>query len=114
LDEDLRVISFKLLVENFNNKYKNLTVEQKALLKEYINNVNNTAALNQYVTGEVITLANGLKDIGTKVKDKVTRIKLAETISHIKRIKSVKKIKEEHLSALMMSYELLKELKNKI
>ena len=114
LDEDLRIISFKLLVENFNNKYKNLTVEQKALLKEYINNVNNTAALNQYVAGEVVTLTNGLKEIGTKVKDKVTRIKLAETISHIKRIKSVKKIKEEHLSALMMSYELLKELKNKI
>jgi hypothetical protein len=44
--------------------------------------------------------------------DKVTRIKLAETIANVKKIKSVKKIKEEHLSAMMMTYELLGELKN--
>jgi hypothetical protein len=46
----------------------------------------------------------------SKLTDKVTRIKLAETISNV--IKSVKKIKEEHLSAMMMTYELLSELKN--
>ena len=33
--------------------------------------------------------------------------------SNIKKIKSVKKIKEQHLSALMMTYELLSELKDK-
>jgi uncharacterized protein YlbG (UPF0298 family) len=53
-----------------------------------------------------------LKQIGVDITDKVTKIKLAETISNIKKIKSVKKLRESHLSALMMSYELLKELKN--
>jgi hypothetical protein len=113
-DEDLRAISYKLLIESFNNKYKNLTLEQKGLLREYINNLNNTGKLNEYVSNEVVNLTTKLKSAGSKISDKVTRIKLAETISHIKKIKSVKKIKEEHLSALMMSYELLKELKNKI
>ena len=113
-DEDLRAISYKMLVESFNNKYKNLTEEQKLLLREYINNINNTGKLNEYISTEIVKLINGLKEIGSKIPDKVTKIKLAETISNIRKIKSVKKIKEQHLSAMMMSYELLKELKNSL
>lgn len=113
-DEDLRAVSYKLLVESFNNKYKNLSKEQKGLLKEYINNINNTGKLNDYVSNEVSNLVQNLKEVGSKISDKVTKIKLAETISNIKKIKSVKKIKEQHLSALMMTYELLAELKNSL
>lgn len=111
-DEDLRAVSYKLLVESFNNKYKNLTTEQKGLLREYINNINNTGKLNEYVSNEVSKLIESLKSVGSKVSDKVTKIKLAETIANIKKIKSAKKIKEQHLSAMMMTYELLNELKN--
>jgi hypothetical protein len=113
-DEDLRAISYKLLVESFNKKYKNLTSEQKGLLREYINNINNTGKLNEYVSVEIANLIVGLKEVGGKITDKVTKIKLAETIANIKKVKSVKKIKEEHLSGLMMTYELLKELKDKV
>jgi hypothetical protein len=113
-DEDLRAISYKILVENFNSKYKNLSNEQKGLLKEYINNINNTGKLNEYVSIEISNLVNSLKEVGSKIADKVTKIKLAETIANIKKIKSVKKIKEQHLSAMMMSYELLKELKDSL
>ncbi len=111
-DEEVRMLSYKMLVENFNKKYNNLSEGQKNLLKEYINNINNTGKLKEYVNTEINSLSEGLKQIGSKVSDKVTKIKLAETISNIKKIKSVKKLKESHLSALMMSYELLKELKN--
>ena len=60
-DEDLRAISYKILVESFNSKYKNLTTEQKTLLKEYINNINNTGKLNEYVSNEVTKLVTSLK-----------------------------------------------------
>jgi hypothetical protein len=113
-DEDLRAVSYKLLVESFNNKYKNLTEDQKGLLREYINNINNTGKLNQYVGNEVTNLVAALKEVGSKISDKVTKIKLAETISNVRKIKSVKKIKEQHLSAMMMTYELLSELKESI
>ncbi len=113
-DEDLRAVSYKLLVESFNNKYKNLTTEQKGLLREYINNINNTGKLNEYVSNEVSKLIESLKSVGSKVSDKVTKIKLAETIANIKKIKAAKKIKEQHLSAMMMTYELLNELKDKL
>ena len=84
------------------------------MLREYINNINNTGKLNEYVFNEVSILVNSLKEIGSKISDKVTKIKLAETISNVRKIKSVKKIKEQHLSAMMMSYELLKELKDSL
>lgn len=113
-DDDLRAVSYKLLVESFNTKYKNLTIEQKSLLREYINNINNTGKLIEYVNNEITNIISNLKEIGSKINDKVTKIKLAETIANIKKIKSVKKIKEQHLSALMMSYELSNELKNKL
>jgi hypothetical protein len=111
-DEDLRAVSYKLLVESFNKKYKNLNAEQKSLLREYINNINNTGKLSEYVSNEIAKIVNALKEVSNKISDKVTKIKLAETLNNIKKIKSVKKIKEEHLSALMMSYELINELKN--
>ena len=113
-DDDLRAVSYKLLVESFNNKYSNLTNDQKGLLREYINNINNTGKLSEYVSTEVTKLVEGLKEVGSKISDKVTKIKLAETIANIRKIKSVKKIKEQHLSAMMMTYELLKELKESI
>lgn len=113
-DEDLRAVSYKLLIESFNTKYKNLTNEQKSLLREYINNINNTGKLNDYVITEVNSLVANLKEVGSQISDKVTKIKLAETIANVKKVKSVKKIKEQHLSALMMTYELLNELKQSI
>jgi hypothetical protein len=109
-DEDLRAISYKFLVENF----KNLTNDQKGLLREYINNINNTGKLNAYVSEEISKLVGGLKEVGSKITDKVTKIKLAETIANIRKIKSAKRVKEEHLSAMMMTYELLGELKNSL
>jgi hypothetical protein len=84
------------------------------LLREYINNINNTGKLNEYVSAEVTKLVDGLKEISSKISDKVTKIKLTETITNIKKIKSVKKIKEQHLSAMMMTYELLNELKESL
>jgi hypothetical protein len=113
-DEDLRAVTYKLLVESFNKKYKNLTAEQKGLLREYINNINNTGKLSEYVNGEVANIIKSLREADGKITDKVTKIKLAETISNIKKVKSVKRIKEEHLSALMMTYELINELKEKL
>ena len=113
-DEEVRMLSYKMLVENFNKKYNNLSLGQRNLLKEYINNINNTGKLKEYVNNEVNTLSEGLKAVGSKINDKVTKIKLAETISNIKKIKTVKRLRESHLSALMMSYELLKELKESL
>jgi hypothetical protein len=113
-DETTRTLSYKLLVENFNKKYKNLSKEQKNLLREYINGMTNTNNLSEYISNEILSLTKSLNQIVPKISDKITKIKLTETINQIKKIKSAKRLKEEHLSALMMTYELVNELKSKI
>lgn len=113
-DKDLRLLTYKILVETFNKKYSNLNESQKLLLKEYINNLTNTTGFKSYITKEIPNIVNELKSIQSKIKDKVTKIKLAETISVLSNIKIGKVVSDNHVSSLMMSYELVKELKSKI
>jgi len=111
-EKDLRLLTYKILVETFNKKYTNLNDDQKGLLREYINNVNNTSKFNEYFEKELIKTITSLHELYKGMKDKITKIKLRETINVLKKQKIGKKITDEQVSALMMSYELIKEIKN--
>jgi hypothetical protein len=113
-DKDIRLLTYKILVETFNKKYTNLNDSQKSLLREYINNVNNTSKFKDYVSIELPKIIKELKSIQTKVSDKVTKIKLAETISVLGKMKIGNKISDSQVSSIMLSYELIKELKSKV
>jgi hypothetical protein len=111
-DEEIRLLTYNVLIENFNKKYTNLNEQQKGLLKEYINSFTNSDNLKKYVVNEVKVLVKDFKQIGTKITDKVTKIKLAETINQLSKIVSSSKIKDNHITSLIMCYELQKELKD--
>lgn len=113
-DKDLRLLTYKVLVETFNKKYSNLNESQKRLLREYINNLTNTTGFKSYVETEIPQIVKELKSIQSKVSDKVTKIKLAETISVLNKTKIGKSVSDNHVSSIMMSYELIKELKSKV
>ena len=55
-EKDLRLLSYSLLVDKFNSKYKSLNENQKNLLKEYINNVSNTNSLKEFIDNEVVKI----------------------------------------------------------
>jgi len=111
-EKDLRLLTYKILVETFNKKYTNLNDAQKGLLREYINNITNTSKFGEYFEKELISTITELHDLYKGMKDKITKIKLRETINVLKKQKLGKKITDEQVSALMMSYELVKEIKN--
>lgn len=111
-EKDLRLLTYKILVENFNKKYTNLNDDQKSLLREYINNVTNTSKFTEYYEGQLIKTITELHSLYQGMEDKITKIKLRETINVLKKQKLGKKITDEQVSALMMSYELVKEIKN--
>jgi hypothetical protein len=113
-DKDLRLLTYKILVETFNKKYTNLDDSQKNLLKEYINNITNTTKFKDYVAVELPNIVAELKAIKTKVQDKVTTIKLSETISVLEKMKMSKTVSDSQVSSIMLSYELIKELKSKL
>ena len=113
-DKDLRLLTYKILVETFNKKYSNLDENQKGLLKQYINNITNTTGFKSYVEKEIPTIVSELKTLSKSINDKVTKIKLAETISVLNKTKIGKVVSDNHVSSLMISYELIKELKDRL
>jgi hypothetical protein len=113
-DKDLRLLTYKVLVETFNKKYSNLNEAQKRLLREYINNLTNTTGFKSYIEKEIPQIVKELKSIKSKIEDKVTTIKLSETISMLENTKIGRKVSDNHVSSLMMSYELIKELKSRV
>jgi hypothetical protein len=113
-DKDLRLLTYKILVETFNKKYTNLDSNQKNLLKEYINNISNTSKFKDYLSVELPKIVAELKSIKAKIEDKVTTIKLSETISILEKMKMGKSITDGQVSSIMLSYELIKELKSKL
>ena len=113
-DKDLRLLTYKILVEAFNKKYTNLDDSQKNLLKEYINNITNTTKFKDYVSVELPKIVAELRTIKSKVEDRVTTIKLSETISVLEKMKMGKTVSDSQVSSIMLSYELIKELKSKL
>jgi hypothetical protein len=113
-DKDLRLLTYKILVETFNKKYTNLDSKQKNLLKEYINNISNTSKFKDYLSVELPNIVSELKSIKSKIEDKVTTIKLSETISVLEKMKMGKSVSDNQVSSIMLSYELIKELKSKV
>ena len=111
-EKDLRLLTYKILVETFNKKYTNLNDDQKDILREYINNVNNTSKFGEYFDSKLKGVVTELHKLYSEVNDKITKIKLKETINVMKQQKIGKKVTDEQVSALMMSYELIKEIKN--
>jgi hypothetical protein len=111
-EKDLRLLTYKILVESFNKKYTNLNDVQKSLLREYINNVTNTSKFAEYYSNQLVKTITELHDLYKGMTDKITKIKLRETINVLKKQKMGKKVTDEQVSALMMSYELVKEIKN--
>ena len=111
-EKDLRLLSYQLLVDKFNSKYKSLNENQKNLLKEYINNVSNTNSLKGFIDNEVVKIKKALKALLPKVNDDITKIKLTEAISHTDTAVKGSVVKDKHVVALMRYYELIKELKN--
>lgn len=113
-EKDLRLLTYKILVETFNKKYTNLDDKQKSLLKEYINNMTNTTKFKDYLGIEIPAITKELNEISEKITDKVTKIKLNETISVLNKMKIGKQISDNQVSVVMLSYELIKELKTKV
>jgi len=111
-EKDLRLLTYKILVETFNTKYTNLNDDQKGLLREFINNVNNTSKFGEYYDTQLKKVVTELHKLHSEVNDKITKIKLKETINVLKTQKIGKKITDEQVSALMISYELIKEITN--
>ena len=111
-DKDLRLLSYKMLVDKFNEKYNGLDRKQKSLLKEYINNISDTNKLREYLNKEIVRVHRALKREIPKVDDKVTKIKLSEVTNQIARLSRGATVKDKQVLGMMRYYQLLREVKD--
>jgi len=110
-DKDLKLLTFKILLEKFNDKYKDLLPEQKRILKEFITSVNSGTRLRNIVNKELDTLSSIVSELAANVDNQVVKIKLDEVSKAIKPVSNKERIDDNHLVKLMQYYELVNELK---
>ena len=110
-DKDLRILTYRVLLEKFNDKYSDLNSSQKLVLKEFINNVDNTSKLKEFYNNKINEIKIDLKKEVKNTKDKATKIKLLEVNKYIKEVDKRKRINNGNLVDLLQYYSLLEELK---
>jgi len=113
--EEIRLLSYRLLVDGLNKKYKSLDDDQKSVLREYINNISNTNSLGTFICEKIGDVKAQLTELNTKIKDsEVVKIKINEVIHQLGRIKPSKVVKDGIIMTVLLSYELIKSIKDTI
>lgn len=108
--EDLRLLTYKILIDRFNEKYENLDDKQKNLLREFINDVSSKNTLLEYIKKEVPALQKDLRTKIRSVKDRVVEIKLNEVVAQLDHIGKKNVVRDSEITAMMIGYQLAKEL----
>ena len=110
-DKDVRMLTYKILLEKFNGKYSDLYESQKEVLKEFITSVDSTPKLRTFYNNRIEMLKEELTKIGKNITDKAVQIKLQEVLPLIVEIEKNQPIKNENIVDLLQYCELVEELK---
>jgi hypothetical protein len=109
-DKDLRILTYKVMLEKFNGKYADLNDNQKTVLKEFINSVDSTPKLREFYNTKVTEIKSTLNELNKKVQNKAISIKINEINNIITPLDKISKIGNDDLVNLLQYYELLEEL----
>lgn len=110
-DKDLKLLTYKILLEKFNTKYDNLLSEQKNVLREFITSINSTVKLRNSVNERIEQIRTEITAATAKVDNEVVRIKLNEVLKGIKLLSNKERVDDNVLINLMQYYELIAELR---
>tara|TARA_Y100000389_G_scaffold72875_1_gene69604 strand:+ start:1182 stop:2039 length:858 start_codon:yes stop_codon:yes gene_type:complete len=109
-DKDLRTLTYRVMLEKFNDKYSDLTLRQKHILKEFIESVDSTPRLKEFYNSEIKYLQEAISGEIEKTTDKAIKIKLQEISKFIVELDKRSNIKNDHLVDLLQYHNLLEEL----
>lgn len=109
-DKDLRTLTYRILLEKFNDKYDGLNSKQKSILKEYINSIDSSTKLKEFFNSEVEVIKENILSQIKKTSDKTIQIKLEEVNKMIQPLDKRVKVKDDHLVDLLQYHSLVEEL----
>ena len=110
-DKDLRILTYQVLLEKFNTKHDNLSVDQKQVLKEYINSVDSTQELRNFYNSKIGELKATLVEESKSIKDKATQVKVNAVSELLEELGKNSKVSSNNLVDLLQYYELIKEIR---
>ena len=112
MDSGTLILTYKILLEKFNEKYTVLLPTQKTILKEYINNISNTVKLREFINDQYDFVKKTLTIALPSIEDKTTQIKLKEVINFLQPLDKNQNVKDENIISLLQYHQLIKELKS--
>ena len=110
-DKDLRILTYRILLEKFNDKYDGFNEKQKSVLKQFITEVDSTPKLKEFYNTQISEIKTELKNLIKSVDDKVTVIKLNEIVNIISELSKESSIKNEDIVNLLQYYQLIDEIR---
>jgi hypothetical protein len=108
-DKDVKMLTYRILLEKFNGKYENFTSSQKEILKELLYSIDNKPRLKEFYISKSNEIKNELISLIKNVTDKTTQIKLKEVVNLLD-VKSSNKITDDNLVNLLQYCDLVNEL----
>jgi hypothetical protein len=109
-DKDLRILTYRVMLEKFNGKYDSLNPSQKMVLKEFINSIDSTPKLKEFYNTKITEIKYELDKLSKKVLNKAVQIKLTEVNNMLTPLGKLSKINNDDLVNLLQYYALLEEL----
>lgn len=106
-DPDIKSYAFKLIVERFNKKYKNLNVKQKSLINKFITENTTQSPFKSYFRNEILYIQKEINSLKKSITDKSLEIKLNESVNLLNEIITSNRVKDEHISVMLKFYELI-------
>lgn len=110
LDKGTRALTYKIMLEKYNEKFDGLSQDQKEVLKEYINSATDAPKLKEFLNSKFKSISTTLKENVDKIEEPALKIKIQEVINLIEPILETRKMKDDHLVALLQYLELSKEI----
>lgn len=110
-NKDIRILASKMIIDKFNEKYSTLTLSQKHILREYINNVTNSENLKKYIKNETSKIAKNLLKYKTRISSKIVKIKINEVTKLLKSINKKHLIEDKDVLTILRYHELVNEIK---
>jgi len=110
-DKDTRILTYRVLLEKFNDKYEDFTNDQKTVLKEFIESVDSTPKLREFYNKKIKELKYSVLTEAKSVDNRVVKIKLIEVAKLLTELKKTDKVNTDNLVDLLQYYELIKEIK---
>jgi uncharacterized membrane-anchored protein YhcB (DUF1043 family) len=108
-DPYVRTVGFQILVEKFDDQYKDLTDSQKKVLRTFINEGVSSPKFKDFFYSEILRVSKVINEKIKSEEDTVTSVKLKEVVNLFENVVSSPVIKNDYITALMKCYTLIGE-----